>query len=331
MGSVSALVFVTLIYYLLSVLNAVEHSERVIGNANEITKLTVDMETAMRGFVISGEESFLAPYQTAKPKIKVELAALTELVRSDVAQVDRLAHIEALQAQWDAFALTVIEMRRADGDAQQLVRSGRGKVQFDEIRKVFGDFLGAEQSLRQKRNDDAKRVTFSVVVLYLIFSLSLTGLLGFLGRRELLRLSSIINDALSQHQQHAESLERQAWQRAGQSQLAARNFGQMGLSPLERTVLDFLAQYVNAAVAALYARDDDGRLHRIAAYGFSAADEQRDQILDGNESLVAQAAVGERVIQLDNVPLNYLNVTSGLGQGTTRPISSHCANRCYLC
>jgi CHASE3 domain sensor protein len=52
--------FVGLIFFLLSSLSWVEHTERVIGNANEITKLSIDMETGMRGYLITGEETFPA-------------------------------------------------------------------------------------------------------------------------------------------------------------------------------------------------------------------------------------------------------------------------------
>jgi len=45
----SAAVFVAIIAYLVSVLNWVEHSQEVIGKANEVNKLVSDMEAGMRG------------------------------------------------------------------------------------------------------------------------------------------------------------------------------------------------------------------------------------------------------------------------------------------
>ncbi len=64
MGALSAVIFVTLIVYLLSVLSWVEHSEQVIGNANEVAKLNSDMESGMRGFLISGDEAFCNPMKS---------------------------------------------------------------------------------------------------------------------------------------------------------------------------------------------------------------------------------------------------------------------------
>ncbi len=68
-GVLSAVFFVCLITYLLSVIQWVEHTDRVINNLNESSKLTVDLETGMRGFLITGDEHFLDPYEVAKPRI----------------------------------------------------------------------------------------------------------------------------------------------------------------------------------------------------------------------------------------------------------------------
>lgn len=66
MGALSVALFVALIMYLLSVLSAVEQSEHVIGNVNEVSKLNADMESGMRGFLISGDDAFLQPYDIAR-------------------------------------------------------------------------------------------------------------------------------------------------------------------------------------------------------------------------------------------------------------------------
>jgi CHASE3 domain sensor protein len=55
--------------YLLSTIQWVEHTDRVINNANEALKLTVDLETGMRGFLLSSDENF-SNYETAKPRIR---------------------------------------------------------------------------------------------------------------------------------------------------------------------------------------------------------------------------------------------------------------------
>ena len=89
-GALSALIFVGLIFFLLSTLNWVDHTQRVIGNANETAKLSIDMETGMRGFLITGDETFLQPYEIARSRMMTELSGLREMVADNPAQVDRL-------------------------------------------------------------------------------------------------------------------------------------------------------------------------------------------------------------------------------------------------
>ena len=315
-GVLTALVFVGLIAYLLSALRSVEHSERVIGNANEVMKLSVDLETGMRGYLLTGDEAFLAPYKSGKAKIAVEMSTLLELVSDSPIQVDRLRRIRALQMQWMDYAEGVIAQRRGNQEFLARVRQGEGKLEFDEIRREFLAFLSMEQRLRQERSDAAEGRTITAMVLFLALSLGLSGLLAYLGRRELLRLSDIYNEALEQRSKDNEVLQEQAWLRTGQTDLAAHTSGQLALPQLARQVLDFLANRLDVAVATLYAVDDDGSLRRAAVYGFSEQGVKDKQVFKLGEGLVGETAREKRLKHVQQVPEHYLTVTSGLGHGT---------------
>ncbi|KAB8061267.1 response regulator [Janthinobacterium sp. FT14W] len=314
-GVVTALVFVGLIAYLLSALRSVEHSERVIGNANEVMKLSVDLETGMRGYLLTGDETFLAPYKSGKAKIAVEMNTLLELVSDSPIQVDRLRRIRALQGQWMEYAEAVIAQRRSNQEFLARVRQGEGKLEFDEIRREFLTFLSMEQRLRQERADMAESRTMLAVLVFLVLSLGLSGLLAYLGRRELLRLSEIYNDALEQRGKDNDVLQEQAWLRTGQTELAAHTSGQLGLPQLGRHVLDFLAHRLEVAVATLYVVDDDGSLRRTAVYGFNEQGVKDKQVFKLGEGLVGETAREKRLKHIKQLPQDYLTVTSGLGHG----------------
>jgi CheY-like chemotaxis protein/CHASE3 domain sensor protein len=314
-GVVSAGVFVVLLVYLVSTMNWVEHSERVIGNANQVSKEMVDMETGLRGYMLAGDESFLQPYTLAKPKVAANLAGLAQLVADNPVQVDRLRTIQSQQQQWDQYAQEMIRLRAANGDVTGTVKTGRGKAQFDEIRRQLDAFVNAELRMRQERNDDARGVTTWVAAIYLILTLGVGGILAWFGRRELVGLSNTYNAVLKKHTEHADLLQAQAWLRTGQSELAQQGIGQLALPQLSAALLQFLARYMGVVVGALYLRAPDGSLRRVASYGFSAEWEQREQQLKPAESLVAQAALERRLIRLDQVPAGYIQVASGLGAG----------------
>ncbi len=50
MGLVNIAVFIGLVVYLVSTMSWVEHSERVIGDANEMMRLAVERQSSSRGF-----------------------------------------------------------------------------------------------------------------------------------------------------------------------------------------------------------------------------------------------------------------------------------------
>ena len=68
MGALSAVFFIALITYLLSVIQWVGHTDRVLNNVNDAMKLSVDLETGMRGYLLSGDEHFLDPCITKQAR-----------------------------------------------------------------------------------------------------------------------------------------------------------------------------------------------------------------------------------------------------------------------
>lgn len=318
-GFITSMAFIGLIFYLLSVMTWVEHSERIIGTTNEVSKLAVDMETGMRGYLLTGKEPSLEPYVIGKPRFAVSLDELRDGVADNPVQVARLNRIAALHAQWDEFAQKMITLRRNNGDFQGLLGAGIGKLQFDQIRDELDTFLEVEQRLRKERNDDARKVTVIAIAIFVFLSLTISGFLAFLGRRELMQLSTNYGTALREQAEHASTLQQQAWMRTGQSQLAERGAGRLALPRLGDAILNFLAYYVKAHVAALYVREEDGTLRRVSGYGFRHEEESFGRTFQDRESLIGEAAAGNRIIHIDNAPNDYLKVNSGLGD--TRPAS----------
>ncbi|MDX9668982.1 MULTISPECIES: response regulator [unclassified Pseudomonas] len=319
-GAISAVFFVSLISYLLSVIQWVEHTDRVINNANEAVKLTVDLETGMRGFLLSGDEHFLDPYETAKPRINVALDTLLELTADNPVQTDRLRRLQALQTEWSNYAQSMIDLQRSSGDYKAAVKAGRGKRLTDEIRKQYEDVIDMEQQLRATRNEDVRRTTIWSITLYLLFIAGISGLLAYVGRRDLVSLSESYSATLAAQQASAERLERQAWMRSGQTELAEQVLGQLTLNLLGRNILQFCAQYLGTAVAALYVREEHGGLKRVASYGFSREQEEQNQSIYSGEGIVGQVAQEGRLIRLDSVPSDYFKVSSGLGEGLPRSV-----------
>ncbi|OLL28554.1 two-component system sensor histidine kinase/response regulator [Burkholderia sp. SRS-W-2-2016] len=319
-GLVTMALFVGLIAYLVSTLSWAEHSERVIGNANEMLRLAVDRESSMRGFLITADESFLVPYENGGPKFKAQLQTLQQMVADNPPQLERLKQIQALQQRWSRFAEDMIDARRRNQDYESAIAAGRGKVEFDEIRREFNDFLDVELRLREERGEATRRVTATLVGAFLLFSLIVSGLLAWRGRRELLGLSETYDAALQQQAEQTDKLQQQVWLRSGQRLLADKVVGQTSPQLVGRALLEFLAQYLDVVVAVLYVRDrQHGTLRRIATYGFSRDSEQGAPLsFEEGETLIGQAARSRRTLVLREVPENYVQVASATGKGTPR-------------
>ncbi len=319
-GVLSAVFFILLISYLLTAIQWVEHTDRVINNTNRSMKLSIDMETGMRGFLLTGDQHFLDPYEIAKPLLVAELDGLKSLVEDNPTQQDRFRRLSTMQQEWNAFAQEMINLRRNNGDYQTAVLAGRGKRITDQIRTEYDQAVEMEQQLRLTRNAEVTRSTILSVCLYLIFVVIVSAILAYIGRRDLLSLSATYSENLRLQEINAERLQKVAWLRNGQSELAEQVLGQLTLNMLGRNILQFLTHYLGASVAAVYIRQDHGGLTRAASYGFSREQEQQDQTIHSDEGIVGQAAQQDRIITLDELPENYFKVASGLGEGSPRSI-----------
>lgn len=321
MSIVSAIVFVGIIAYLINSLTWVEHSQKVIGGAHEIRKLSAEMESGMRGYLLAGDEEFLTPYQLSSQRMGSSLDGLADLVKDNIAQSERITRITQTQKQWSAFAEDMIKRRRANDISYiDAVTSGRGKALSDEMRRNFDLVLASEMRLLQERSDGARSTTFWSVAAFLLLSAIVGGSLAAFGRRQLVRLSDTYNEVLGHEAEHNEKLRHQDWLRTGQNELNVRSAGQMNLEPLADAVLPYVVKYLDGAVGAMYVRSEDGAMRRIGAYGFAHSETERAEIIAPGSTLASKAAEENRVMVLDQLPDGYMKVGSALGEAAPRAL-----------
>ncbi len=139
----------------------VEHTNSVIGQANEILASAVDMETGMRGYLLAGKEAFLAPYKQGGKRFTDLVSELKTTVADNPAQVALLDETATTIDGWKANVVTpTIDLRRKIGDAKTmddmagLIGEARGKQYFDKFRGVMGEFTSIEEGLMEQRKGD---------------------------------------------------------------------------------------------------------------------------------------------------------------------------------
>lgn len=145
----------------------VEHTQFVLGEAQSAVSSAVDMETGLRGYLLAGQEDFLAPYNQGMVSAYETLTSLQQTVSDNPPQVERLQEAESILRDWqNKVAEGAIALRRQIGDAKtmndmaDLVAEARGKEFFDAFRIKITTFIGREKILlgqRQRAFDVARQ------------------------------------------------------------------------------------------------------------------------------------------------------------------------------
>jgi len=151
---------------LLNTNKMVDHTHVVIAEAEKIQAAAVDMETGARGFLLAGEDQFLAPYIGGQATFAETVTTLQATVSDNPAQVELLSEISSKIGEWRKNAVEpAIELRRQIGDAKtmddmaDLVAEAKGKVYFDKFREQIALFISREDNLMKERQSQAKAAT----------------------------------------------------------------------------------------------------------------------------------------------------------------------------
>jgi PAS domain S-box-containing protein len=133
-----------------------------------------DVETGGRGYVITGNEKFLEPYNKGSRRLLSVWQRLSEFGHGQSSEPDALLKLRELSNLKLAHTRATIETRRA-GDqqgAEAKVMSGRGRVLMDEIREGIDQLLERQQNTIAERSANAERAVANLR--YLTFALLAT-------------------------------------------------------------------------------------------------------------------------------------------------------------
>jgi PAS domain S-box-containing protein len=167
----------------------VAHTHEVLGRLESLIAGATDSETAERGYVITGDETYLEPYQKSAALVEDQAQRLRELTADNPAQTQRLDSMVPLVTERLATLRAVIELRKSQGfaAAQGEIRSGKGKRFHDRIRRLIDEMKNAETALLTVREQRAKRsstVAQGVIVGGGFLGCGLVGLALFAIRRD---------------------------------------------------------------------------------------------------------------------------------------------------
>jgi PAS domain S-box-containing protein len=135
------------------VIDAARQERKVLLDATAVFSALEDSETGQRGFLLTGEESYLAPYRDGVGAFRGVMDQLASDVRSDRQEVAAAERIRELsRVKLDELAET-IRLRHEQGLAAALavVRAGAGKSAMDSLRIELGRIRRLESDRMQER------------------------------------------------------------------------------------------------------------------------------------------------------------------------------------
>ncbi|MCP3926429.1 MAG: response regulator [Desulfobacterales bacterium] len=136
-------------------------------------------------------------------------------------------------------------------------------------------------------------------------------------RDEIGNLSKSFNKMTQSLQEAQSRSEMINWFKTSQNELNEIMSGDKDLRDLSSNIISFLSTYLSAFIGAIYLAEDSGDLKLTGSYAFDGDSKKKIKI---GEGLVGQVAKEKEIIHIQDIPVGYFNIKSGLGQTETRSL-----------
>ncbi len=169
------------------------HTQDVRVSLERVLALAADTESAQRAFLLSGQERYLRPYETARAALAGEVGRLWALTADNPPQQRRVAALrDLLQRKGESLARTIELRRKGDPASSALVDSGEAAEVMARVRDLVAQMSDEESSLLTRRLEGLSRaerwsagVTLGGAVLLFALAVAAAGMVrGDLRRRE---------------------------------------------------------------------------------------------------------------------------------------------------
>ncbi|MGJ5630078.1 GAF domain-containing protein [Nostoc sp. CALU 1950] len=138
--------------------NQVQKTQEKINKLEELLSEMKDAETGQRGYILTGQESYLEPYQVVIGNIDQKIVELRDLITDQPNQQKQFTTLESLIAAKLAILKQTIYLRQNQGfeAALQVIQTNQGKYLMDDIRKLIYEIEHEDRRLLQQQSQAAK-------------------------------------------------------------------------------------------------------------------------------------------------------------------------------
>ena len=189
----------------------IDSSDRVLADARLWMGLALDMETSLRGYLLTGNEQFLETYNKAKENESRSLDELEALTSTDPVKLNSIHRLRADMDGWKQYADGLILQRRM-GLHIPIKPYAEGKQRMDAIRANGEALLNRVQQDREQRTAGAQQATRTALAVLGILTIGIAIILVTVTRSRMMALSDTYNRHLdAERQQTEEALSSREW------------------------------------------------------------------------------------------------------------------------
>ena len=133
-------------------------STQILNFLPKLDRSVIEMEKEKRGYLLSGENSFVEAYKRAVADFNTYNAYLSILIANSPSQAQLLAEIRANVERWiNSSAAPQIDAKRSGKDSEGVATAAAGDTVMAEIRQMLANFETNELNLYQLRTNSATR------------------------------------------------------------------------------------------------------------------------------------------------------------------------------
>ncbi len=206
---VNGIIFLTSVQGLNAREQAVQHSQRVQNGLQGLLTTLDDAETGQRGYLLTGDPSYLTPYNSAQVTVTHDLTLLKGLLSESPSQEVLLSQLSGTVEQKMAELQHTVQLQQSgdDAGALQLVRSNTGQQYMDQVRQTIATMEANEHRTFTARTVAAQQSLEGVTVTFVIGTLALLGMLGLISMliQQMMQQREDVLARESAARQHAEA------------------------------------------------------------------------------------------------------------------------------
>ncbi len=330
------------------------HDMNVHNLLSEIEKNVLSMETGQRGYAITGDSRYLDRYNEGSQFWHVNYNSLHTLMSDNPVQQRNLEKIKPIIEHWITNSgervIALKRLNNSEGLAEYF-KEDPGRNDMNNLRSQIESIRVAEKKMTDSRAAHLLQdyenikiilfvILFIVAAISLLVSLFISGVIvktihqvvgtvkriaksdGESNERIYVQTNDEIKELADATNHLLDSLEEEGWVQTRVTEVAQMYQGIHHINELAEVIINNLTPMIGASYGAIYLnKKHSGQSFYVkaAAYADSGNEVAANSFRSG-EGLVGQCAVDKKLILLKDIPEQYVQIHSGLGQASPRSL-----------